>query len=357
MSGRKAAMDYRFSIIPARAVTDPSLERGDVILLALLGRHTDRNGWCTRSQVTMAEELRCGRGTVQRSLDRLVEAGYVQKKANGRGRCEAPDLEEDERPFAAHSYRVLFDHDDAPDGGCPQAGTGGAHDERAGGAQPERARGAHMERAPLIEPSPLERSPSEPNARARAETPAKAKRKSPYTSGFERIWVEFLKWPDHNGAKWEAFQAYRALEDVRPGDGDLAVAVRAEARWLAETNRHRKANDPHPPPHPSTWLRRRGWERHLDAAALDAARDLPPVRITLACDHVEALRNAGLSEAVVATWFADGAYRPPAHGRGGGAFLAATAMKRDWIAQHYARELARAFGAGVTVSIKESMAA
>jgi hypothetical protein len=71
-----------------------------------------------------------------------------------------------------------------------------------------------------------------------------------------------------------------------------------------------------------------------------------PRRITLAPQHVEALRNVGLSEVTVATWFADGEYHA-------GAFLAATQMKRDWIANHYARELAKAFGAGVTITVRQ----
>jgi len=50
--------DYRYSITPAAAATDPRLEPQDLQVLCLLGRHTDRNGWCQRSQVKMAGELR-----------------------------------------------------------------------------------------------------------------------------------------------------------------------------------------------------------------------------------------------------------------------------------------------------------
>ena len=34
--------DRRYSIIPARAVTDPRIERGDLRVLCFLGMHTDK---------------------------------------------------------------------------------------------------------------------------------------------------------------------------------------------------------------------------------------------------------------------------------------------------------------------------
>src|SRR6185437_1986833 len=70
----------RLSIIPAGAIFDRTLEPRDLHVLNLLGCHTDKAGWCRRSQVRMAAELGCSRSSVQRSLDRLCEAGWVQKK-------------------------------------------------------------------------------------------------------------------------------------------------------------------------------------------------------------------------------------------------------------------------------------
>lgn len=89
----------RFSIIPAMAVTDARLEPRDLQVLCLLGRHTDDLGWCCRSQVKMARELNCGRATVQRSLGRLADAGYVEYRTNTR--TSGAD--------AAHDYRVVID--------------------------------------------------------------------------------------------------------------------------------------------------------------------------------------------------------------------------------------------------------
>ena len=85
-------MNPRLSIIPAGAVTDRSLEPRDLQVLCLLGRHTDKAGWCVRSQVKMASEIDCGRSSVQRSLERLYEAGWVEKRRRDTVVEGRPDL-------------------------------------------------------------------------------------------------------------------------------------------------------------------------------------------------------------------------------------------------------------------------
>ncbi|KQZ00887.1 hypothetical protein ASD45_08470 [Pseudolabrys sp. Root1462] len=131
--------DRRYSITPARAYTDARLEGRDLHVLGFLGMHTDKLGWCFLSQGTIATALRCGRATVQRSLDRLIDAGYVQKREFIGA-----------RPHACHAYRVIMDLDDPEieppadagaddDGGprCPPAGTSPGGASPAGtGAQP-----------------------------------------------------------------------------------------------------------------------------------------------------------------------------------------------------------------------------
>lgn len=89
----------RFSIIPGWIVTDPRLKGSDLKVLCLLGRHTDKHGWCRRSQVKMAAQLGCARSTVQASLDRLGELGVVEKHVE-----ESADGRD-----SAHSYRVIYD--------------------------------------------------------------------------------------------------------------------------------------------------------------------------------------------------------------------------------------------------------
>ena len=97
----------RLSIIPAGAVTDRSLEPRDLQVLCLLGRHTDKGGWCARSQVKMAQELDCSRGSVQNSLARLSTAGWIEAK-----RRDFEVEQAGKQPSRSYAYRVLLDRDD-----------------------------------------------------------------------------------------------------------------------------------------------------------------------------------------------------------------------------------------------------
>lgn len=134
----------RFSIIPAGAVTDRSLEPRDLQVLCLLGRHTDQAGWCRRSQVKMAREIACSRGTVQNALERLYAAGWVEKR-----RLDTEVEEAGKPPSRSYAYRVLLDRDDfAPDGaaGAPESDDSASYAETAseeGGCQPV-GRGANQ---------------------------------------------------------------------------------------------------------------------------------------------------------------------------------------------------------------------
>lgn len=115
--------DPRFSIIPAAAVTDPRLEGRDLQVLCLFGRHIDRNGWCRRSQVKMAGELGCARSTLQASIERLVDAGWLIKRG------EKEDVHSPGERSSAFEYRVMLDTPDVVSTGA---------DRSAGGADPER---------------------------------------------------------------------------------------------------------------------------------------------------------------------------------------------------------------------------
>lgn len=127
-----AFCDLRLSIIPAGAITDPRIEARDLQVLALLGRHTNKQGWCFRSQVKMAEELRCGRATVQRALERLYDAGWVERRLRSRTGVEA----DPKHPHAAHAYRVKLDRDDVPDDALFADADAAAETDSCGG--PER---------------------------------------------------------------------------------------------------------------------------------------------------------------------------------------------------------------------------
>lgn len=92
----------RLSIIPADAVLDPRLKARDLQVLCVFGKHSDKAGWCCRSQVKMAREMNCARSTVQASIERLVAAGWLQK------RVLSTPHEAGERD-SAHEYRVVLD--------------------------------------------------------------------------------------------------------------------------------------------------------------------------------------------------------------------------------------------------------
>lgn len=94
-------MSRRYSIIPAGAVCDPRLEGRDLQVLCFIGTWTDKLGWYFNGQGEVAEQLGCSRSTVQRSLARLIDAGYIQTS-----------VPKGARPHAKLAYRVLMDRDD-----------------------------------------------------------------------------------------------------------------------------------------------------------------------------------------------------------------------------------------------------
>lgn len=89
----------RFSIMPGWVFTDQRVKPMDLKVLGILGRHIDKGGWCTRSQVKLAKELGVARSTVQSSLNRLRGIGIVQQRAN----------DTDDGRDCSHDYRVLYD--------------------------------------------------------------------------------------------------------------------------------------------------------------------------------------------------------------------------------------------------------
>lgn len=72
--------DPRLSIIPAGAVFDTRLSATDLRVLAVLGTHTDKRGWCFPKQKAVAERIGVARTTVTAAIKKLVECGWVKKK-------------------------------------------------------------------------------------------------------------------------------------------------------------------------------------------------------------------------------------------------------------------------------------
>ncbi len=244
--------NYRFSIIPAGAVTDARLKAHDVRVIGLLGRHTDNNGWCRRSQVRMAVELACSRGTIQASLDRLVAAGWVEKRLEGRGSV-GPNP--DKQPFSSHSYRVILDRDDVAmgetladarknaneNGGASRLAPPSENEEMAPGASPEIAGGASpgvapLEQSPVKEPSG---NPERERTRARVSEEDSCDR--------------FLKrYP--TGAVDDVTRTRAAWDVLTDTERDTALA--SIETLIAEMKRHKRSA------YPAAWkyLEERRWE-------------------------------------------------------------------------------------------------
>ncbi len=243
--------NYRFSVIPAGAVTDRSLEARDLQVLCLLGRHTNKAGWCFRSQVKMAEEIGCGRGSVQRSLDRLYKAGWVEKRQRNLGATE-PDPK---HPHTAHAYRVRLDRDDLPDelftpeepeypteaeAGCPPVGTPNHGPDGHPGAQPYTGTGCPaMGGHPIKEP--LERNPSEPER----ESAREATKRIPVTTFLKR-------WPS---AAVDSREAIEREWELLP-EHELQPALDGIEPFLEELKRLKRTHVPAG----ATYLKERKWQ-------------------------------------------------------------------------------------------------
>jgi Helix-turn-helix domain len=256
----------RLSIIPAGAVTDRSLEPRDLQVLCLFGRHTDKAGWCVRSQVKVAQELGCSRASLQNSIDRLAAAGWLQKK-----RRDLDVEEAGKQPSRSYSYRVILDRDDyafdaatardddEPDshaenaseqGGCQPVGTP-VPAEKHPGATPCVGTGANTYVG--TKNDPLERSHLERERDARAR-----ERTARFLAAFE------LRWP--TAAVDDRQRTAYAAEALNEGDQEAALQGIGPFLEDLKTKRGKSGRVP------AGWkyLEQRRWELLGKADASDA---------------------------------------------------------------------------------------
>lgn len=246
----------RFSIIPGGAFTDKRLKPRDIQILGMLGRHTDRYGFCRRSQVKLAKEIGCARSTVQTALDNLVKAGYVESRrmvgSNGREEpCE---------------YRVLLDtippEDEAPAPADPPAGISAPPADPMEPAPPADP----IEPAPKNVPfrtTPLERKGERECAGAgeeEGEIETDAQRNRRIEREFKRA---FPKWPTYvSDSEPEARKVWWALTD-----DERAAADDRMPDYLAAD----KANGRKQVCSFGVYLRQKKWERLPDKTPASAA--------------------------------------------------------------------------------------
>lgn len=93
----------RFSIIPAKALSDRRVSRTDLAVLNALGQfQNDKNGWSWPSYNELSKVLGMSRRTVMRSMDHLATLGYVEKRSTTRKNGA----------LSSNQYRILFDFPD-----------------------------------------------------------------------------------------------------------------------------------------------------------------------------------------------------------------------------------------------------
>lgn len=104
----------RYSIIPADALRDTRITDVHLRILAIMGSHSDENGWLKLNQKRLAEQANRSRETVNRKISELFEWGYIRK----RGR-----VGEDGRRLI-NFYQVVMDR--APEAETDTHVTGGS---------------------------------------------------------------------------------------------------------------------------------------------------------------------------------------------------------------------------------------
>ena len=70
----------RYSILPLDAVLDRRLTHLALHVLAVLGGHSDNNGWCIVRLKTIAQAIGSDASKVSKAITLLVELGYVRKR-------------------------------------------------------------------------------------------------------------------------------------------------------------------------------------------------------------------------------------------------------------------------------------
>lgn len=238
----------RLSIIPARAATDRALKPRDLQVLCVLGRSTDNLGWCRRSQVKMAEEMGCARSTVFEAIERLIEAGYLERHVQV----------EDNGRDSPHVYRVVLDPQHPDPGSVPEEADAPAPPADIPAPPPAGIS------APPADPGP---APKNDSLRTNLRESARASEESQPAEDPKKIdaagWALLRDWPDFAGMPKEpALKVWRSLDAA-----ERAEAARKFPAWLALLRRQRKSHTPAP----STYLGQKLWREVPEPVAAGAA--------------------------------------------------------------------------------------
>lgn len=135
--------DPRYSIIPAAALKDERVRDLHLRVLAIIGTHTDKEGWGEVSQNYIGD--RCGRSreTINRAIRDLVAFGYLHKSDRFSSR--------DGRQLKS-LYQVVMDRPPPPEKEDPvtPASQGGCDASVTGGVTPGDHRGCDAQTSHLL---------------------------------------------------------------------------------------------------------------------------------------------------------------------------------------------------------------
>ena len=90
----------RFCIIPARVLDDERFSLTHLRVIAALGQHADKNGWCWPAVSTLAERIKVSRQRVSACIRELKEWGYIEV---------TPRVRPGDGSQTSNLYRVMFD--------------------------------------------------------------------------------------------------------------------------------------------------------------------------------------------------------------------------------------------------------
>ena len=90
----------RFCIIPSRVLDDERFSLTHIRVIAALGQHADKNGWCWPATTTLAERIKVSRQRISTCIRELKEWGYIEVTS----RVRPADGGQ-----TSNLYRVMFD--------------------------------------------------------------------------------------------------------------------------------------------------------------------------------------------------------------------------------------------------------
>lgn len=326
------------------------------LVLVKLADNAGEDGLCWPSIEKIVAHTELGQSTVYKHLSALEEAGLISPVEVERNAGTV-------RGYQLHIAGAIpprrNDDVSIPRGGKLPPPDGKAALPRGKNVPP---RGMPYKEEPSLEPS--EEPSLNPRGAARSgdemasDSPGKKKRR--YSDPFERIWTEMLKWPGFRREIWSKAETYAAFQEIEaelPGTGIVVDRAREYGRFLERENARRPVHDPFRTMHPANWLRNRRWD--IEDASQGDADAAPPVDVSPIPEaDLAILRSAGINDADIAAYFADGAFQRHGPDLPPHAFQASRPFKQKIIRERWREKLSHAIGVMVfEIAVRQEHAA